>query len=335
MGLFETIVDTFQQAAIYILVGLFFSGIIQAFISPAHVTRHLGPANFKSVFLAAVVGIPLPLCSCGVIPAAIALRRNGASKGATLAFLISTPETGMDSILLSFALLDPLMATFRPLAALFTALIAGVMENIFGSRDKQGIDAVTGENDEQASGKGNIWRRLKHGLGSAFGDLLADITPWLLFGLLLAGVLSYMVPANFVERFLGHGLFSMILILIVSIPLYICASASTPIAAALLLKGMNPGAALVFLLVGPATNIATIVMAWKFLGRRATLIYLSSLSVCAVALGLLLDQIYVWMKLDIKALIGQAAHCWPEQIQMLAAAVLVLLMARALWKKHF
>ncbi len=337
MGLFQSIIDTFQQASIYILIGLFFSGLIQAFISSAQITRHLGASNFKSVLWATLVGIPLPLCSCGVIPAAIALRRNGASKGATLSFLISTPETDIDSIMLSFALLDPLTATFRLFAGIVTGIIAGVVENIFGKRDKQGIDAlVTGELQVDKGGAYDqqLLGRLRKGMNQAFVALLADMAPWLIFGLVLAGGISYLVPASMIERLLGQGFSSMLLMLLVGIPLYVCASASTPIAAALILKGMSPGAALVFLLVGPATNITTIVMTRKFLGRRATVIYLISLAGCALGLGLLLNWLYVVLGLDIKALLGKASHVWPPQVESYAAVILALLIAHALYRKY-
>ncbi len=325
--LFQEISDTFVLASPYILFGIFLSGIMQALIRPEQITRHLGQRNFKSVWLSALAGIPIPLCSCGVIPAAISLRKNGASRGATLSFLISTPETDIDAIMLSFAFLDPLMAIFRPIAATITAIMAGLMENFWGQAEDKSVISNTPVVKEP------LWARLSKGLQYALTDLLADIAPWLILGLMLAGIISYYVPASLIEQYTGQGFGSMLLMLMVGIPLYICASASTPIVASLLLKGMSPGAAFVFLLVGPATNITTIVMVWKFLGKRSAVIYLSSLIVCSLAFGLLLDYLYQLWGIDIRTTLAQASHAMGETNHIWAAIALALLMAHALYKK--
>jgi hypothetical protein len=289
-GVVYEIWQTYSEAALYILFGLLVAGIIQAFINKETIAKHLGQKRAKSVILAALFGIPLPLCSCGVIPTAVSLRKNGASKGAVLSFLISTPETGVDSIAISYALLDPIMTVFRPVAAFITAVIAGILENIFGKEDKGAIPQKTNiclscgcAGDEHHKEHGII-SRLKYGMRYAFSELLGDIAIWLAFGIIVAGAISYFVPASLVEGYLGNNWQAMLIMLLIGIPLYICATASTPIAAALIAKGMSPGVALVFLLAGPATNIARIFAVGKFLGKRSLIIYLLSISICVISM---------------------------------------------------
>ncbi|MEI7999541.1 MAG: SO_0444 family Cu/Zn efflux transporter [Candidatus Omnitrophota bacterium] len=333
MAILNEILHTFLQASPYILLGLFFSGLVQSLIPKEKITAWMGQNNLRSVLISAAAGIPMPLCSCGVIPMAVSLRQNGASRGATVSFLIATPETGLDSIMLSFALLNPVMAIFRPIAAFVTAILAGVMENVLG---KEVQPTATKPKDCCCTGKKlqQGWKeRLVQGFKHSFVTLLADLAPWLILGLVLSGIISYAVPSSFIEKFLGGGMGSMILMLLVGIPLYICASASTPIAASLLLKGASPGAALVFLLVGPATNATTMLMVYRFLGLRALIIYLASIALCALGFGILLNSFYSGM--DIRHTIGGAAHCVGMSMQIAAAIILAILMIYALAKEYF
>ena len=341
MSIFYSLVSeiwhTFDEAALYILFGLFITGLIQMFVDKETVAKHLGRRGIKSVVLAALFGIPLPLCSCGVIPTAISLRKNGASKGAVLSFLISTPETGVDSIAISYALLDPIMTIFRPVAAFITAVIAGIAENIFGRKDKGETLQKTntcescGCEEEECRKKHGIIDRLKYGMRYAFSELLADIAKWLILGIVIAGIISYFVPANLVERYSGNNWQAMLMMLLIGIPLYICATASTPIAAALIAKGMSPGVALVFLLAGPATNIAGILAVGKFLGKRSVVIYLLSISVCAVTLGLGLNHIYSITGIDLRSTVGKAGETLPHYLKLTSALILSFLMIRALY----
>ncbi|MBL7071099.1 MAG: SO_0444 family Cu/Zn efflux transporter [Candidatus Omnitrophica bacterium] len=325
---------TVDEAAIYILFGIFVAGLIQMFVDKAKIAKHLGGRGAKSVLLAAMCGIPLPLCSCGVLPTAISLRKNGASKGATLSFLISTPESGVDSIAISYALLDPIMTVFRPIAAFITAIVAGTFENIFGKKEQEVASSKAstcvscGEADKQHSH--SFMQKFKYGMRYAFVDLLGDISKWLMLGIIIAGIISYFVPQTLIQYYLGRGWQAMFLMLIVGIPLYICATASTPIAAALILKGMSPGVALVFLLVGPATNIAGILSVGRFLGRRSVIIYLLSISICAIGLGLLLNQIYSLSGINIRATIGKAGEVIPHYIKTLSSIILVVLMVNGI-----
>ena len=342
-GLFKEVWHTFDDASLYILLGIFIAGLIQVFVDKDKIAKHLGKPGFKSVLLAAMFGVPLPLCSCGVLPTAISLRKNGASKGSVLSFLISTPESGVDSIAISYALLDPLMTIFRPIGAFVTAVVAGISENVFG---KKGEGTTTkeantceccGKEDERNHHNHNFIKRFGYGMHYAFIELLGDLAKWLTLGIIIGGIISYFVPHGLIENYLGSGWQAMLLMLIVGIPLYICASASTPIAAALIAKGMSPGVALVFLLAGPATNVAGILTVGKFLGKRSVIIYLTSISVCAVVLGLLLNQIYVISGINIRAALGRAGEIWPHSLKTISAIILVILMANTFRRRasHF
>jgi len=336
-GLLAEIWNTFSEAAPYILFGTFMAGLIHIFFDKDKIARHLGKPGFKSVFLAALFGIPLPLCSCGVLPTAMSLRKNGASKGATLSFLISTPETGIDSIFLSYALLDPLMTFFRPFAALITALTAGISENLFGKKEKAPAPAKKEEcifcEEKEHVHKHTFSSKFAHSMQYAFVELLGDIALWLTMGIIIGGVISYFVPTSLIENYLGYGLSAMFIMLLVGIPLYICASASTPIAAALIAKGMSPGVALVFLLAGPATNTAGIITVGRFMGKRSVVIYLLSIAICSIVLGLFLNYIYSFFNIDIRTVLGKGGHSITHHIKFIAAPLLVILMINAARRK--
>lgn len=324
-------------SSVYILFGLLVSGLLRVFLSPRSVAAHLGQGRFRSVFKAALIGIPLPLCSCGVLPAAATLRKQGANKGATAAFLISTPESGVDSIAITWALLDPIMTVARPLAAFATAAAAGITENLLGSGQAGGrvkpdlscpVDGCClGEAcpPEEHARHHSLTEKLAAGLRFAVTAVWGDIASWFFLGLILAGAITALVPENAVGSFLGGGLGSMLLMLAVGIPLYICATASTPIAAALILKGVSPGAALVFLLAGPATNVTSLTVLVRILGKRATAIYLAMIGLCAVLFGLAVDRVYGSLGISAQAMVGQAAEWVPAWAQWLGAAVLLVL----------
>jgi uncharacterized membrane protein YraQ (UPF0718 family) len=332
-----------QGASIYVLFGIFVAGLMRVFVSPETVSKHLRHGKVTSVLKAAVLGIPIPLCSCGVLPAAVSLKRQGASNGATTAFLISTPESGVDSIALTYALLDPVMTIARPLAAFTTATVAGVAENVLGGEKKaavevepdlscpvdsccDGVDCTP----EAHKSHHTFFEKVKAGLSYALFELWEDISLWFLAGLLLAGVITTLIPTEIMAKHLGGGLTAMVVMLAVGIPLYICATASTPIAAALVLKGVSPGAALVFLLAGPATNVTSLTVLFGILGKRATAIYLTSIALVSVACGLILDQVYRLLGISAQAVAGQAAEIVPAWIQLLGAVLLLLMSIRPL-----
>ncbi len=281
--------DVLSEMAPYLLFGFLVAGILSVMISTRLVERHLGGRGIWPIFKASILGVPLPLCSCGVIPVAASLRRNGASRGATASFLLSTPQTGIDSVMVTLSLLGPVFAVFRPLAALVTGLVGGQLVESLGEKDEHHshlpvIETVsTGDTPES----NRISRALKYG----FISLPQDIGRGLLIGLIVAGLITAMIPDDFFMGLLGAGIGSMLVMILVGIPIYICATASVPVAAALIIKGISPGAALVFLVAGPATNIAAITTLWNVLGRRSTLIYLGTVALAALGSGLALDSI--------------------------------------------
>lgn len=329
------------ESSMFILFGFFIAGLLKAFIPNDFIQKHLGKGKMSSVLKSSLFGVPIPLCSCGVIPAAAGLREQGASKGATASFLISTPETGVDSIAVTYALLDPVMTVIRPVAAFFTALITGIGVNLLDKTPpapKKNMPFAMASScgcgcGSQKEEKKTIGMKLREGMRFAFGDLLEDIGPWLLVGIGLAGVITVYISPHFIEAYLGDGLFSMLVMVALSTPLYVCATASTPIAAALALKGLSPGAALVFLLAGPATNMATITVVSKLLGKKTMVIYLSSIVICSLVMGLLVNKIYGFLGLDISAWVQSQTHAHHGPLAILAAVILVFLILKPLVKK--
>ncbi len=314
-GIFHESWRIFLVSSPYMLLGFLAAGLIKAFMPDQLITRHLGERSKTSVLKASLVGIPLPLCSCAVVPTAMGLHKQGASKGSTTAFLISTPETGVDSIAVTYALLDPLMTVFRPVSAFITATVAGLLTNLMPdkqsgtnpsgssletqSRPTCSCNQDCGEDNSQISDPEPVHRKMISGLSYAINRLLSDIGPWFLLGVLIAGLITFFVPRDFIEQQLGAGILPMLLVLLLATPLYVCATASTPIVAALALKGLSPGAALVFLLAGPATNLVTLTILARLLGIKTTLVYLGSIVFCALGLGLAVDWIYLAAGLDV------------------------------------
>lgn len=328
----------------YLSLGFLMAGVLHIFMNAQTIVKYLGKGRIKSVIYAALLGIPLPLCSCAVLPTTTSLKKQGANNGAAMSFLISTPETGVDSLAVTYALLDPIMVLFRPVAAFLTAVTAGVTENFFGKTydetDKIFTPDLACKIDNCCDGKDcppeihsrhhSLGEKLYAGLRYGFGEILHDIAGWLLLGIATAGTISVLVPDDFMQTYLHGGVPAMLLMLIVGIPFYICATASTPIAAALILKGVSPGAALVFLLAGPATNAATISVVYGLFKKRATAIYLASIAFCSILMGLLLDNIYGWFGITAHAVAGQAAELLPDWLSSVTAVFLLILMIRSL-----
>lgn len=279
----------------YLLFGLALAGIVKAMVPQAAIARLLGHDGFPGILRAAAVGIPLPVCSCGVVPLAVALRRQGASAPATMSFLITTPESGIDSILLSWGLLGPVMAVARPLASFASALLAGVFSRFAPAAPPNGAVASPACGGDGCGSDGcgghappRSWTRR---VVDETRELFDDLVFWMWIGIVTAGVLTALLPSDLAALGLGGGLGPMLLLLLVGIPLYVCASSSTPVAAALLLKGVSPGAALVFLLAGPATNAASLLLLHRTFGRRFIATYLAGIAVGALASGLALDAL--------------------------------------------
>ncbi len=331
-----TVVDTLLDVAPYLLAGFFFAGLLKAFVSEKTIVRHVGASSFRSVLNAALIGTPMPLCSCSVIPVATAIRKNGASKGATTSFLISTPESGVDSIAVSYALLDPLMTVFRPVAAFASAVLAGWAENILGKPGEIAAEsscACDHCGHEATPASPAMLARIRSGLRYAFTDLLQDIAYYLVIGLLISAIIASLLPIELVQSIASREYLSMFIMLLIGIPVYVCATASTPVAAALILKGISPGAALVFLLVGPATNLATIGVVKKTLGGRSLILYLASIMLVALLMGSLLNGIYAWIGTSAATQIGSAAHILPDWIRGMSALVLAPLLFYGTYKE--
>jgi uncharacterized protein len=276
----------------YLLFGFGVAGVLSVVVSPEWVQRHLGAAGLRSVVKASLWGVPLPLCSCGVIPVAASMRRHGASRAATTAFLLSTPQTGVDSIAVTYALLGPVFAIFRPISALVCGLVGGVLVMLLGESRGNGAapaevpkcveECCTGDRSRHI-----LVRAARYGLVT----LPRDLGVALLVGVLLAGAMAALAPPNGLQVYLGGGIASILLMMLVGIPLYVCATASVPIAAGLMYLGASPGAALAFLIAGPASNAAAFTTIWKVLGRRTALLYLLTVALSAVACGLLLNML--------------------------------------------
>jgi hypothetical protein len=322
------------EAAPWLLGGFLLAGVIHVFLPAESIVTHLGKPGLGGVLKASLLGIPLPLCSCSVIPVASAIRSQGAGRGATASFLISTPETGIDSVAVSYALLGPVLAVARPVAAFLTAMVAGSLINMVDKRASisRSHDAATSANGcadcaceapdvHTSSFAGKVVTAVRYGLG----DLFTDLSHWLVLGFVLSGLVSAAFPAQFLEESFGSGVWPMLLMVVAGLPLYVCATSSTPLAAALIAKGLSPGAALVFLLVGPATNLATMVVVVRDLGRTSMLLYVLSIVVVAVLFGLGVDAVLMSSP-KVGGLMNGSAHAGPGPVSWVAAVALAFLM---------
>ena len=394
--------DIFLDAAPWLMGGLVIAGLIHSFVPTQALAKHLGQDNLISNIKAAVFGAPLPLCSCSVIPAAISLRRNGASRSSTVSFLVSTPETGVDSIAVSYALLGPFMAIVRPIAAVMSAVSAGLMtialpersitespattqpsslaethnaqtssccsrkqtvapqpehttktsccaskntvavqtevkaqsevktESSCSSQNKtksKPADSCCSSQQKTSNSNNSLVEKFINGQKYAFVDIFNDMAGWLLVGLVLAAATLTWLPEDFLTRW-GGGFIAMIVMALVGIPMYICATASTPIAAGLLMTGISPGAVLVFLLAGPATNMATIGVVNRELGRNAVIAYLSGVLGVAFIAGFITNWLVTALEIDIQAQLAASQHLLPEWLMYLSAALLALMIIR-------
>ena len=321
-----------REVSVYLLGGFFLAGIVRAFFNEKMVRRYLGRPGFRSVFYASVLGVPLPLCSCSVLPTAAALRKGGASRAATSSFLISTPETGVDSIAVSWALLDPLMTIARPVAALFSALVTGAAELFINPEDKPPGPVETAYPERQKS-RAPLFRRVREGLHYSYFVLMADLAWYLFWGMLLAGLAAWALPADLVSSLPGGRWAATVIVIAVGIPLYICATSSTPLAAALIAKGLSPGLALILLLVGPATNMATLSIVYRLLGLRSVAVYLGGIVVSALACSFALDWLYGRLGIDPFASMGAAAEVMPGWLENICAIALCTLITHGIYKE--
>lgn len=272
-----------NEMAPYLLLGFLFAGVLRVVFPRQVITRYMGQNNFRSVFNASLLGVPMPLCSCGVLPAGIGFYRNGAARGPTISFLISTPQTGVDSILATYSLLGLPLAIIRPVVALITGLVGGVLGN---ASERNGKEDDTGKQQGEEKYERSVKELFRYG----FVELIQDISKWLVIGMLVAAFLSVLIPADFFTSTISSEYLAMLLMIAASVPLYICATGSIPIAAVLLMKGLAPGAALVLLMAGPATNIATMAVIGNTLGKRSLWVYLATIIGGALFFGILVNE---------------------------------------------
>jgi uncharacterized membrane protein YraQ (UPF0718 family) len=320
---------TVAEMSPYLLFGFFMAGLLSVLVSQKLVERHLGGKGFLPIFLASLFGVPLPLCSCSVIPVSMSLHKHGASKGATISFLLSTPQTGVDSIFVTWSLLGSVFAVFRPVIAFVTGLVGGILVDVFDRAEKANGTSNSKCTDECCAGGKKITGRIVSGLKYGFVTLPRDIGKAMLVGLVIAAFISAVVPDDFfAERLLGTGFFAMVVMMLIGIPIYVCATASVPIAAALIAKGLSPGAALVFLITGPATNAAGITTIWKILGWRTAIAYLFAVVVCALGAGLLLDGLFPEISASVHAHIHNME---PSILGHISAVALLAVLAIAIF----
>jgi uncharacterized protein len=313
----------------WLLLGFLIAGLLHVFFPEGKIHKLLGKSNMKSVIRAALIGIPLPLCSCGVIPTGISIHKNGASKGAAISFLISTPQTGVDSIMVTYSLLGLPFAIVRPIVALVTGVFGGLFIN--QSENGEAIEKIP-EPIKPSNGK--IKKPFLEIFRYAFVDFLQDIAKWLVIGLLVAALLAAFMPDDFFASYIHNEFVGMLIILLASIPVYVCATSSVPIAAVLMLKGISPGAALVFLMAGPATNAATISVIGNSMGRKTLFIYLATLIFGALLSGLFIDYFLPREWFTRALTYHQHEHgMLPQWIHMLSGIIMTALIINIFAKK--
>lgn len=329
MKLLESLLFMLNQMSPYILLGFLIAGLMHAFIPQQTFARHLSGTGWKAVVKAAIIGIPLPLCSCGVLPTAIGMRRNGASKAASTSFLIATPQTGVDSIAATWSLLGPAFAVIRPIAALFTALFGGIAVGKSESAENKGTSNNLSDcgqklcesgspnhhshSESQNSSEINIqkpkfFNRCLAALRYGFIDLVGSIGSWLIAGLVIAAIITVYVPEDFFSILGKTPVLSMIAVLIIAIPMYVCATGSIPIAMSLVMKGLSPGTALVLLMAGPAANFASFTLISREMGKKSAAIYLAAIIIGAMAFGLAIDYLLPSSWFSISAMHATCHH---------------------------
>lgn len=306
MEYFNELLSILNEMSPYLILGFFISGLLHVYVPRSIYSRFLHRKGFRSVLGAAALGVPLPLCSCGVIPTSVSLKKEGASAGAVTSFLVATPQTGVDSILATYSLLGLPFAIIRPISAFIVAIFSGTLVDLFGDKKSKKIDytkmkfaPVNSKAESCGCGcghthtingnkkRGNFWDVLRYG----YVDLMQDFGKWLVIGLLVAAAITAFVPDSFFTIFKDYYLLNILLILLISAPMYICATGSIPIALSLMLKGVTPGAAFVLLMAGPATNFASLIILRREIGVRKTTIYLMSIIIGAILCAFIIDYI--------------------------------------------
>ncbi len=372
--LLQEIWGIYLEIAPYLFIGLTFAGLMHILLKGDFILKHLGKANIWSIIKAAIFGVPLPLCSCGVVPTAMHLKRKGASNGAIISFLTSTPQTGIDSIIPTFGMLGWFMGIYRPVTALLMGIITGVATNKIKTNEKpaqieanaQSCCLVCECDDPHCTHPSHPWNRQKIKTGEisnssevscecssethahssdhqknifikfinyAYGDFIDDISTQLVVGIIIAGIITWLIPDGFFEQYGGKGFPGMLLMIIVGLPMYVCATGSIPIAVSLIMKGISPGAAFVFLVVGPATNAASLTVIAGSLGKKITAVYVAVLTLCALFFGTLLNVLV--NEFGIIVNVHHLAHNMDRAILLdIITVIFSIILILSFWRKY-
>lgn len=325
----------------YLMLGLIFVALLNFFFSKDLIVKHVGKDNIWSVIKASLFGVPLPLCSCGVIPSAVYMAKNGASKGAVVSFLISTPQTGIDSIIATWGILGPVFGIFRPFAAFIMGVFGGGVTRFLKDNDSKAASdkKIKFEFDqyrtpEQITLKSKLIQTLRY----AFVEFIDDIAPQFVTGLIIGGLIAYFIPDGFFANLgISNGIVAMLLMVAIGVPMYVCATASIPIAITLMMKGFSPGVAFVFLASGPATNAASISILMKSLGKKVTATFVATIVISSIAFGLLLDWVFVTFQIDPHSTMNHAHHHHGGSLdwfQILVVIIFSLILANSLFRKY-
>ncbi len=332
----------------YLMIGLAFVAILNIYMTKEFVKKQIGKDSIWSIFKAALFGVPLPLCSCGVIPTTVYMADSKASKGAVTSFLISTPQTGIDSIIATYGMMGPVFGIFRPISALIMGIVGGLFINITNKdkpqpeKKKLSLNVITAPpvmTDDTI--RKPFSERARSSIKYAFADFLDDIVVEFLIGLVIAGAITYFLPTEFLEGTgLKSGILGMLIMILIGVPMYVCATASIPIAVSLILKGFSPGVAFVFLAVGPATNAASIGILSKSLGKQLITYYLFILIIMSIGFGYLLDFVFAYTGINPQVQLATHAHhdhssgLIPYEIQIVLATIFALLVLSSLYRKY-
>lgn len=325
----ETVLELTLLAAPWLLFGLVVAGLVKGLVPESRIQQWLSGKGFFPILRGAVLGVPLPMCSCGAIPTALALYRGGAGRGPTTSFLVGTPGAGVDSLSITLVLMGPFMMIARATGAVIAAVSTGLLTAMSGPGDSQtetpgtGYDGCCGDSCESA-GSATEAPGLRSGMRYAFSDMLDDISLWIIIGLMVAGVLMTLTPPDGLAV-LGSGVVPMLLMAVIGIPLYLCAAATTPVAAALMLEGLSPGTALVLMLAGPVTSLATLAIFQREMGGTALGLYLTGIILSTVGVGLATDWLIQALELDILTSVSAVQEWVPAFIEWLALAILIIL----------
>jgi uncharacterized protein len=341
----------FLEMAPYLMIGMFFAGLLHVFFTKEMVVKYIGKNNVWSVIKASLFGVPLPLCSCGVIPSSVFLSKSGASRSSVVSFLISTPQTGIDSIIATYGMLGWVFAIFRPIAAFAMGIIGGIAAMFIKEEPKpkepvrknyfslqlatpDGSMSPVPQSDQRISMKSRMRSMFYYG----FVEFLDDIVLQFIVGLVISGLIAYFVPDSFFSKSaVGSGILGMLIMIAIGAPMYVCATASIPIAMTLMMKGFSPGTAFVFLAVGPATNAASFSIIMKVLGNKTAFTFLAAISISSIAFGYLLDFLFDTFHLPLfhnhEAMNHNHGLIAPE-LKLILGIIFLILLISSLYRKY-